>query len=125
MTDTGLRSDPDRDGQGGEITPASVTARPAIWPTLDNWDQPPHNRWTFLNMSQLFPTAVVSRGSGPICAFQRSAHDLGQIAVTRWDGTAATVAEILEETYTDGFLVLQRGEIVCEQYFNGLFITRI
>jgi CubicO group peptidase (beta-lactamase class C family) len=119
MTETGLRSDPDRD-QGDEATPASIAARPTTWPTLENWDQPPHNRWTFLNMSQLFPTAVVSRGTGPVRDFSHRAQDLGRIAVTRWDGTAATVAEILEETYTDGFLILHRGEIVCEQYFNGM-----
>jgi hypothetical protein len=31
-----------------------------------------------------------------------------------------TVDEVLAETYTDGFLVLHRGQIVTEQYFNGM-----
>jgi len=30
------------------------------------------------------------------------------------------MAELLEETYTDGFLVLHQGTIVAEHYFNGM-----
>jgi len=30
------------------------------------------------------------------------------------------VREVLDTTETDGFLVLHRGEIVCEEYFNGM-----
>src|SRR5215472_10239128 len=30
------------------------------------------------------------------------------------------IRELLAETYTDGFLVLHRGRIVTEQYFNGM-----
>ena len=31
-----------------------------------------------------------------------------------------TVAQLLEETYTDGFLVALGGKVVTEQYFNGM-----
>ena len=31
-----------------------------------------------------------------------------------------TVAEMLDTTYTDGFLVLQHGQILAESYRNGL-----
>jgi len=31
-----------------------------------------------------------------------------------------TVAELLESTWTDGFLVLHRGRVITEQYFNGM-----
>ena len=35
-------------------------------------------------------------------------------------GRELSVAELLAETYTDGFLVLHRGQVVAEHYFNGL-----
>ena len=31
-----------------------------------------------------------------------------------------TVAELLDDTFTDGFLVLHRGQVVAEHYFNGM-----
>jgi CubicO group peptidase (beta-lactamase class C family) len=120
MTESASPPELDTEDHGRTDRAATSSGKPGSWPTLADWDQPPHNRWTFLNMSQLFPTAVVSRGNGPIRDFPRRSHDLGQIALRRNDGTAAMVAEVLDETYTDGFLVLHRGEIVCEQYFNGM-----
>ena len=109
---TANHGQPDRDG--------AAPWKPASWPSLANWDKPPYSHWSFQNMSQLFPTAVVSRGSGPVCAFARRPRDLGQIAVTRRDGSKAAVRDILAETFTDGFLVLHRGAIVSELYFNGM-----
>lgn len=106
---------------GGRPGRGSATLRdPTSWPSLADWDRPPHNRWSFQNMSRLFPTAVVSRGTGPVCALPRRERDLGRIAVLRWDGGTGTVDEILAETFTDGFLVLHRGAVVLERYFNGM-----
>lgn len=88
--------------------------------TLENWDKPPFNCWSFQNMSQVFPVVPVPRGSGPVSEFARSHRNLDGVEVTRIDGSKTTVAGILEETYTDGFLVLHRGEIVSEKYFNEM-----
>jgi CubicO group peptidase (beta-lactamase class C family) len=71
-------------------------------------------------MSQLFPTAPVGRGSGPVSAFARRPQDVGGVTLTRLDGRSASVDEVLDDTYSDGFLVLHRGAIVCERYFNGM-----
>jgi CubicO group peptidase (beta-lactamase class C family) len=89
-------------------------------PSLADWDRPPFNRWSFRNMTQLFPTAPVSRGPGPSSAFERRYCSLGQIPLTRFDGSRCVVDDILGETYTDGFIVLHRGAIVSEQYFDGM-----
>jgi CubicO group peptidase (beta-lactamase class C family) len=37
-----------------------------------------------------------------------------------WKGQDLTVGEFLDGTFTDGFLVLHRGAVVTEQYFNGM-----
>ena len=36
------------------------------------------------------------------------------------EGRRTTVGDVLGATYTNGFLVLHRGRIVMERYFNGM-----
>lgn len=88
--------------------------------SIENWDLPPFNQWSFQNMEQIFPVATVSRGTGPVAQFSRNPIDLDDIAVVRNDGSNTTVSGTLEETETDGFLVLHWGEIVYEKYFRGM-----
>src|ERR1700722_5551182 len=87
--------------------------------TLGNWQEPPFNRWAFQHLRELIPTVRISRGSGPVRRLPRAERDLS--GITFRSGTRElTVAEMLAESYTDGFLVLHRGRIVTEQYFNGM-----
>jgi len=88
--------------------------------TLANWDSPPFNRWSFLNVSEIIPVVPVSRGQGPVREFGENCQDLAEVALTRIDGGATTVRDLLDTTETDGFLVLHRGEVVCEEYSNGM-----
>lgn len=88
--------------------------------TLANWDTPPFNRWSFLNMSKVMSVAPVSRGDGPVREFGENQRDLDTVTLTLIDGSVSTVREVLDSTETDGFLVLHRGEIVCEEYSNGM-----
>ncbi len=88
--------------------------------TLANWDTPPFNRRSFLNMSEFMPVAPVLRGDGPVRKFDKELCDLNTVALTRIDGSATNVREVLKTTETDGLLVLHKGKIVCEEYFNGM-----
>ena len=45
-----------------------------------------------------------------------AAGDLLAVAVTRGDRSAGTVGEVLADTFTDAYLVLQAGELVTEWY---------
>lgn len=87
--------------------------------TLANWQDGPYNRWAFQHVSQLIPTAQISRGDGPVAALPRAHQDLGALAFDGGNGRM-TIAEMLEDTYTDGFIVLKDGAIVTERYFNGM-----
>lgn len=88
--------------------------------TLVNWDSPPFNRKTFLRVSDILPVATVSRGSGPVRELPENKIDLDGIAVTRNDGSQSTVRQVLDTTETDGFLVIHKGGIVCEEYVNEM-----
>jgi len=87
--------------------------------TLANWQDPPFNRWAFQHVRELIPTARISRGDGKPSRLPHAERDISALTF-RSGGRELTVAEMLAETYTDGFLVLHRGKIVTEQYFNGM-----
>jgi CubicO group peptidase (beta-lactamase class C family) len=89
--------------------------------TLANWQDPPFNRWGFQHIRELIPTARISRGPGPAGALPRAEGDLLSLRFRdAASGRELTVAQLLAETYTDGFLVLHQGQIVAEHYFNGM-----
>jgi len=88
-------------------------------PFMD-WDRPPWNRWSFQHVRELLPTAQVWRGNGPSSLLPQLPMDLGGIEFERIDGVPTTLDTFLDDTYTDGFLVLHRGRIISERYFNGM-----
>ena len=83
-----------------------------------NWQDAPFNRWAFWHVRELLPTHPVSRGDGPVRALpdHTSDHDVLSVEVTRVDGSRATVADVLDDTFTDAYAVLQDGALVAEAY---------
>jgi CubicO group peptidase (beta-lactamase class C family) len=98
-----------------EVQGVPVTAR--------NWQDPPANRWAFWHVGDLLPTYRVPRGDGTPRPLPAAAArpDLLSVPVTRMDRTsgspsASTVGDVLGDTYTDAYLVLQDGALVTEGY---------
>lgn len=89
--------------------------RPA---TLANWQQGPFNRWSFLDVDRVVPTAAISRGGAPVPPFAVRERDILDVRVPRVSGDPGSVADVLRETDTDAFLVLVDGVIVHESYAN-------
>ncbi|MGZ4149659.1 MAG: serine hydrolase domain-containing protein [Actinomycetota bacterium] len=87
--------------------------------TLDNWQDPPFNRWGFQHIRDLIPTARIPRGDGPVWRLPRAERDL-MGATVRAAGRRVRLGRFLDETYTDGFLVVHRGKVVTEAYRNGM-----
>ncbi len=85
-----------------------------------DWDRPPWNRWTFQHVSEMVPTAPVPRGDGPVAEIPRNERDIEGVAFEAVGGGTMTIAELLDASYTDGFLVAHRGEIVHESYWNSM-----
>jgi CubicO group peptidase (beta-lactamase class C family) len=98
--------------------------------TAYNWQDPPFNRWAFWHVGDVLPTYRVARGDGPARALPAALPisgptfeptscavlDLLGVAVTRTDGSAGTADEVLSDTFTDAYAVLQDGELVTEWY---------
>ena len=87
--------------------------------TVASWQEGPRNRWAFQHVSELVPSAVVSRGSGPVLPLGSAPQDLGALPLEGVESTS-TLEEFLHASYTDGFLVLQDGNVVYERYLNGM-----
>lgn len=87
--------------------------------TLANWQDPPFNRWGFQHVADLIPTARIPRGHGPVWRLPRAEQDLDGLSF-RSGRRTMTVGQMLEETATDGFMVLHRGHVVMERYFNDM-----
>jgi CubicO group peptidase (beta-lactamase class C family) len=85
----------------------------------EDWDRAPYNRWTIQNIRDVLPTTRVWRGRAPASVLPEAHEDIGTISFAH-DGRTLTVAQFLDDTFTDGFLALHRGRIVSETYMNGM-----
>jgi CubicO group peptidase (beta-lactamase class C family) len=75
--------------------------------TLANWRRSPWSRWSFHHVSELIPVAMIP-------ADPAQAKPLPQRLV------ATDLDAVLQETATDGFLMLRDGRVAFEWYANGL-----
>ena len=88
--------------------------------TLANWQDPPHQRWAFQHVREIVPSQPIRRGPGPVTTLPTALTPVGHVSLTRLDGSAATVDEVLEETFTDAWLVLHNGTVLEEVYVGEM-----
>lgn len=94
-------------------------ATPDARVTWDNWMRPPYNRWAFRNLARLRPTIDVKAGNGAPSEWKCAPGPLGGLAFESVIGESVTVAEHLQASKTDAFIVVRNGEVMHEEYFNG------
>lgn len=99
------------------FTAATTPGTPVI-PRQD-WDRAPWNRWTFQHVREMVPTTPVRRGEGPASPLPEKLQDIDPIGF-ELDGRYDTIGGFLATSYTDGLLVLHRGQVVTERYLNGM-----
>lgn len=80
----------------------------------------PRTRWSFSHVRETVPTANVWRGSSMPSPLPAAPKDLSGIPFKAMNGEQMTFGDILTRTYTDGILVLHRGNVVYEKYFGAL-----
>ncbi|OSC40311.1 serine hydrolase domain-containing protein [Mycobacterium decipiens] len=87
---------------------------------LDNWLSSRYSHWAFQHVEDFMPTAVISRGTGPVVTLPPACVPIADIPLTSTDGVATTVGAVMASTATDGWAVAYRGALVAEEYFDGL-----
>jgi CubicO group peptidase (beta-lactamase class C family) len=94
--------------------------KPEQWVNNANRGNYPQLRWTVQHTRELVPTRNIRRGNLPPSALPAAARDLDGLAFDDDKGRRITVAEWLKSTYTDAIVVLHRGRVVYERYFNQM-----
>ena len=89
-----------------------------------NWTLPPYNRWSFQRVEQFTRTVRTPRAASP-SILKECPTDFSDIAFVDSTDEKITVGEMCLRTYTDGLLVMHQGEILTEQYFNGMDRTTL
>ncbi len=88
----------------------------------------PQLRWSLSHMRELAPTAGVWRGTGPPGEIGAATEDsIAGIDALRFEdlnGRHCTWAQSLQDTYTDGIIVMHAGRVVYERYFGALIPRR-
>ena len=94
----------------------STASRPPFPVTLDNWQSADQLGWTFQHMAEIFPTAVISRGSRPAARLRSAPETLGELPVLLPDLSQRSVDEVLGLTDTDGWLFAREDVVLAEHY---------
>ncbi|MCA3553982.1 serine hydrolase [Aestuariivirga sp.] len=85
--------------------------------TLENWREHPHSIWGFTHVDSLIPTAPIPTAPPPGTLRPGKPLDLARLAIV-WGGGRRSAEAALEETHTDGFMVLKDGEVAAERLIN-------
>ena len=94
--------------------------------TLHTWDgsffEFPAIRWSVVHMRQMLPTVNVPRGFKSSHSFNYQLDkNIDALTFIPWgEKKSMTWEESLWENYTDGIIILHKGEIVYERYFSEL-----
>ncbi len=82
--------------------------------------KPPYNRWAYLHMRSIFPSAAVHTSTTPRPLNIEIDPRIAELTVARADGSAAAFRDFLRETYTDAFVVVTPEALVYEHYDNAM-----
>ncbi len=88
--------------------------------TLANLLKYPNGRWGFHHIRELGPTANVWRGTAAPSALPVAKRQMANIEFDDHNGKPISIADWQKNTYTDGLLVLHKGQIVHQQYYSGM-----
>ena len=82
----------------------------------------PRTRWAFAHIRQLMPTSVVPRQDAQVCVLPRADRNDLDAVTFRPLGSSDRITweDSLAANFTDGIIVLHRGQVVYERYFGVL-----
>lgn len=75
--------------------------------------------WSHQNVSKILRVDPISRGEGPVSELPYGDCALAAASFETSNGEHAPLKEILAGIGTDGFILVHKGEILAELYYNG------
>lgn len=100
-----------------EISPSEID-RSTI--DLTNWDVGPANRWTYKNFAKILPVSPIKKSDKVFPKAIEKPQDLTNVSFIKKDGKQGFLKSHLQDSYTDGFLVLHQGNLISELYFDEM-----
>jgi len=85
-----------------------------------NYTQPPFNTWGFRNIDSVTHTAMLARGGELPIMTENLDLSLSEKIIVDGNGDSLPLDTLLQKHDADGFLVMRNGEIIYENYWNGL-----
>jgi len=82
--------------------------------SLSNWRTAPYSRWSFQNVSEIVPSAVISAGGGRTTQGRKTLGAFAKLDVAASDGTRMPLENFLTASQTDELLMMRDGQIVAE-----------
>lgn len=90
-------------------------------PPLDQWQFAPYIQWSMQHIESFLPVHRILRGERVSEFALRPSAELSALSVRHpWEDRQASFAEVMEGSFTDGWMVVHRGAIVGESYSGGL-----
>jgi CubicO group peptidase (beta-lactamase class C family) len=84
------------------------------------YSDPRLTQWYMRHVRELSGTADVSSRRLPVTPLPQDPMDLDGVEVSRADGEKWRVPDMLHGVCADGIVILRRGALIHERYFNGL-----
>ncbi len=110
---------------GVPLAMTSAATRPPADPhRVGQWRTGGDLRWTFTHTAQIFPTATIPRGRRSVALHRADVASLGvppleRLLVRTPDGARRSVAQVMEATDTDGWMVARGRDVLLESYREG------
>ncbi len=80
---------------------------------IGNWRTPPYARWTFQNVQEIVPSAII-KGAGKAESPVKPLGKLASSAIMDENGKPCTIEEFLVSSKADSLVVMRDGEFVAE-----------
>ncbi len=82
---------------------------------------PPYNRWSYLHMRTIYPTADIPAAETPVHLVKQIDSAIDGLEVTHPEtGKQVDMDTYLRETYSDTLVIIKGDTIVYERYDNGM-----
>jgi CubicO group peptidase (beta-lactamase class C family) len=87
--------------------------------TLANWRSAPYNKWAFQHVREIVPSADIPHAPSDVWTLASEPKDFSSFRFEHC-GKRYGIDKFLDETDTDGLVILHRGKVILEHYDNGM-----
>jgi len=74
-------------------------------------------------MREVLPSQLIAAEATTTLPLHEARQPVGHVELTRLDGSTGTLDEVLGDTHTDAFLMLQDGQVIEERYYGGTTVS--